>query len=90
MGVGDPERLPNSASASSKNRIALEPSAAAKMRSRFFSVSPMYFETTVARSTRYSSRPSSLASTCAAIVLPVPDSPANIAFSPCVRATVRS
>ena len=34
-------------------------SAASKMRSRFFSVSPMYLETTVARSMRKSSRPSS-------------------------------
>ena len=56
------------------------------MRSRFFSVSPMYFETTVARSIRKSSRPRSRASTWAAIVLPVPDSPAKSVFSPCVAA----
>ncbi len=43
------ERLPNSASASSKNSIAFAVSAAAKMRSRFFSVSPMYLLTTVAQ-----------------------------------------
>ena len=57
------------------------------MRSRFFSVSPMYLDTIVARSTRKISSPSSAASTCAAIVLPVPDSPANSTFRPCVRAT---
>ena len=42
------------------------------MRSRFFSVSPMYLSTTVARSIAYRSRPSSPATTSAAIVLPVP------------------
>ena len=68
----------------------MEPSAASKMRSRFFSVSPMYFDTIVARSTRNISSPSSAASTCADIVLPVPDSPANSTFRPCVRATVFS
>ena len=80
--VGDPERRPKSASASSKKRIALDPSAAAKMRSRFCSVSPTYFETTVARSTENSSSPRSPASTLAAIVLPVPLSPANSTPSP--------
>ena len=71
------ERFPNRASASSKKRIALEPVAASKMRSRFFSVSPMYFDTIVERSTRKSSSPSSAPSTSAAIVLPVPDPPAT-------------
>ena len=38
-------RLPKSASASSKKRIAFARSAAAKTRARFFSVSPMYLLT---------------------------------------------
>ena len=52
-------RLPNSASASSKNRIALLVRASAKMRARFFSVSPMYLLTTPDRSTLYRSSPTS-------------------------------
>src|SRR5262245_60525674 len=44
------DRLPKSASASSKNSIALAFSAVVKMRSRFFSVSPMYLLTTPDRS----------------------------------------
>ena len=76
------ERLPNKASASSKNRMALAFSAAAKMRSRFFSVSPMYLLTTPDRSILYRSSPSSPAITSAAIVLPVPDGPANSAVTP--------
>ena len=72
-------RLPNSASASSKSSMASPASAASKMRSRFFSVSPMYLLTTAARSTRYRSRPSPRAMTSAAMVLPVPLGPANSA-----------
>ena len=41
------ERLPKRASASSKSSTPLTRSASAKMRSRFFSVSPMYLSTTV-------------------------------------------
>ena len=47
--------------------------AASKIRSRFFSVSPMYLLTTADRSTLYRSSPSSPATTSAASVLPVPD-----------------
>ena len=60
----------------------LTPAASVKIRSRFFSVSPMYLSTTVARSTTYRSRPSSPAITSADIVLPVPESPANSAVTP--------
>ena len=56
-----------------------------KIRSRFFSVSPMYLSTTVARFTVYRSRPRSPAITSAAIVLPVPESPANRAVTPVPR-----
>ena len=44
-------RLPKIASASSKSRTAFTPPASAKIRSRFFSVSPTYLSTTVARLT---------------------------------------
>ena len=44
-------RLPKIASASSKNSTAFTPPASAKIRSRFFSVSPTYLSTTVARFT---------------------------------------
>ena len=57
----------------------------AKIRSRFFSVSPTYLSTTVARSTVYRSRPRSAAMTSADMVLPVPESPANSAVTPCPR-----
>jgi hypothetical protein len=56
--------------------------AAVKIFSRFFSVSPMYFDTTVERSTLNRSSPSSFAITSAASVLPVPDCPANSATMP--------
>ena len=56
-----------------------------KIRSRFFSVSPTYLSTTVARLTVYRSSPSSPAITSADIVLPVPESPANSAVTPCPR-----
>jgi hypothetical protein len=42
--------LPNRASASSKNKIALLVAASSKIRPRFFSVSPMYLLTTLDRS----------------------------------------
>ena len=61
-GRGSPDtslRRPKTASASSKNSTAFAPCAAAKTRSRFFSVSPSHFETTVARSIRNSSSPRS-------------------------------
>ncbi len=45
------ERLPNRASASSNSRTPFTPSASEKIRSRFFSVSPTYLSTTVARFT---------------------------------------
>ena len=61
----------------------------AKIRSRFFSVSPMYLLTTADRSIRYSSSPSSPAMISAAIVLPVPGGPANRAVSPARRACLR-
>ena len=76
------DRLPNSASASSKNSTRSPEAAALKMRSRFFSVSPMYLLTTEDRSTLYRSRPSSPAITSAASVLPVPDGPENSATTP--------
>ena len=76
------ERLPNSASASSKNSTRSPAAAAPKMRSRFFSVSPMYLLTTADRSTLYRSSPRSPATTSAASVLPVPDGPANSATTP--------
>ena len=57
-------------------------SASVKIRSRFFSVSPMYLSTTVERSMTYRSRPRSPATTSADIVLPVPESPANSAVTP--------
>jgi len=44
-------RLPNSESASSNNRMACVASAASKRPARFFSVSPMYFETIFEMST---------------------------------------
>ena len=75
------DRFPKSVSASSKNKIALLPTAAVKIRSRFFSVSPMYLLTTAERSTRNRSRPSSSAITPAASVFPVPDAPENSARS---------
>ncbi|CAM5503542.1 hypothetical protein SCYAM73S_01497 [Streptomyces cyaneofuscatus] len=45
------DRLPKIASASSKSRMPLTSEASTKIRSRFFSVSPMYLSTTVERST---------------------------------------
>src|SRR6266542_3831520 len=75
-------RLPNSASASSKKRIAFESAAAWNTRSRFFSVSPIHLLTTPARSMRNSARPSSPAITSAAIVFPVPETPLNNAVIP--------
>src|SRR6266508_5270039 len=59
------------ASASSNSSTPLTPSASAKTRSRFFSVSPTYLSTTVARLTAYRSRPSAPAITSADMVLPV-------------------
>ena len=44
-------RLPKIASASSNSSTAFTPPASAKIRSRFFSVSPTYLSTTVARLT---------------------------------------
>ena len=76
------DRLPNSASASSKNSTRSPEAAALKMRSRFFSVSPMYLLTTEDRSTLYRSRPRSPAITSAASVFPVPDGPENSATTP--------
>ena len=63
-----------------------------KIRSRFFSVSPMYLLTTAERSILYRSSPSSPAMTSAAIVLPVPGGPANSALTPvaAARASARS
>ena len=48
----------------------------------FFSVSPTHFDTTWARSTFSSSRPRIPVTTSADIVLPVPGSPVNNAFTP--------
>src|SRR6266545_1532715 len=76
------ERLPNKASASSKKSTRSPAAAASKMRSRFFSVSPMYLLTTEDRSTLYRSSRNSPATTSAASVLPVPDSPENRATTP--------
>ncbi len=66
------ERLPKTASASSKSGTALTADAPVKIRSRFFSVSPTYLSTTVDRSTTYRSMPRSAATTSADMVLPVP------------------
>ena len=53
-------RLPNKASASSKNNIQSLCSARSNILLRFFSVSPIYFETICDRSTRYTSLLNSL------------------------------
>ena len=55
--------------------MALLDSASAKMRLRFFSVSPMYLLTTVERSILYASSSSARAMISTAIVLPVPEGP---------------
>ena len=82
--VLDLAALAERASASSNRSITWLRSHGSKTRGERFSVSPMYLLTTSARSTRYRSSSSERASTCAAIVLPVPLGPANSAATPAV------
>ena len=65
-----------------KEQHDIRPGGVVKNALEIFSVSPMYLLTTVARSIRYNASPSSLATTPAARVLPVPDGPTKSALSP--------
>jgi hypothetical protein len=66
----------------SSKRAPATCSARANSCARFFSVSHMYLLDTAARSTRYSGRPSRVASQATASVLPVPEAPTNRARTP--------
>ena len=78
-------RLPNSASASSKNSNAPLSSQASNTSRSFFSVSPMYLLTTPAEIDAQQFEAEARAITCAAMVLPVPDGPPNSAEMPWPR-----
>ena len=75
-------RRPNSASASSNSSSERARSATSNTAARFFSVSPIHFDTRLARSTTSRSTPSACAMASAASVLPVPGAPQNSSRTP--------